>query len=57
MLNEDVIINTDTYKLAEDLLETYYLEQLIEISNLTEVQVLAILLDTGHLELPDVMPL
>lgn len=57
MLNEDKIIATETYKLAEDLLETYYLEQLIEISNLSEVEVLAILLETGFLELPDVMPL
>lgn len=57
MLNEDIAISTDTYKLAEDLLETYYLEQLIELSNLSEVEVLAILLQTGQLELPDVMPL
>lgn len=57
MLNEDISINNETYKLAEDLLETYYLEQLIELSNLSEVEVLAILLETGRLELPDVMPL
>jgi hypothetical protein len=42
---------------AEQLLETYYLEQLIELSNLTEAEALAILMDTGLFTLPEVLPL
>jgi len=57
MLSELLVISKETYALAESLLETYYLEQLIEISDLDEVDVLAILLETGKLELPDVIPL
>ncbi len=42
---------------AEQLLETYYLEQLIELSNLTEAEALAILMDSGLFTLPEVLPL
>lgn len=42
---------------AEQLLETYYLEQLIELSNLTEAEALAILIDSGDFTLPEVLPL
>jgi hypothetical protein len=42
---------------AELILETYYLDQLIEISNLTESEALAILVKSGLFELPEVLPL
>ncbi len=57
MNNVDLKIKDSTYDLAEKLLDTYYLEQLIEISSLDEIEVLAILLESGRLDLPDVMPL
>jgi hypothetical protein len=50
-------ITDKNYEYAEKLLDTYYLEQLIELSNLSEIDVLAILLQTNSIDLPEVLPL
>lgn len=54
LIDED---ETTYLEKAEQLLETYYLEQLIELSNLTEAEALAILMESGLFELPEVLPL
>jgi hypothetical protein len=50
-------LDETTLAAAEKLLQTYYLEQIIELSNLTEEQALAILMSWEYFELPEVMPL
>lgn len=53
----EIELNKEDIEKAEQLLETYYLDQLIEISNLTEEEALAILIKSGLFDLPEVMPL
>lgn len=55
----ELTMHIDEEKLAEaeKLLQTYYLEQIIELSNLTEEQALAILMSWSDFDLPEVIPL
>lgn len=39
------------------ILETYTLEELLEVNDLTEEDVLEFLVEEGYLELPEVLPL
>lgn len=46
-----------TRKRAQELLETYTLQELMEMGDLDEEDVLMILVNNGHLTLPETQPL
>jgi len=41
----------------EELLQTYSLEELFELNDLTEEEVVEFLVEEGFMKLPDVLPL
>lgn len=45
-----------TYEAAEHLLDTYTLSEILELNELTEVDVLLLLIDEERIELPEIMP-
>lgn len=46
-----------SYKVIEDILQSYSLEEIIEYNDKTPEDVLDFLVDEKYLELPDVQPL
>lgn len=49
------ILNTE-YSHIERMLETYSLDDILELNELTEADILLILYEGGHIELPNPQP-
>jgi hypothetical protein len=45
-----------TYEAAEHILDTYTLVEILELNELTEVDVLLLLLEEERIDLPEVLP-